>query len=187
MNEKEKDQLVELFEQLEGQFDLAEPTAGHQERFLEKLGAAQNGVAYTKPKGSSWWRPVMIAASVALVMGFFVGKSLFSSTPTLQDISPEMAETQVYFTSLIEVELTKVRSEAGPDTQLIVDDAMEQLEKMEADYLQLREELIANGDDRRLIHAMINNFQTRIDLLQNVLIQIDEVKLLKNQNHEDII
>ena len=51
----------------------------------------------------------------------------------------------------------------------------------------LKDDLIDSGKDNRVIHAMIQNFQQRIDLLNNVLTQIENIKTLKNQNHENNI
>ncbi len=180
------DNIEQLFKKLEGQFDLDAPTLGHQDRFLQKL-KGQQGFAEAPKKRANWWKPMMLAASIALLLGLYLGNVFFNNPTELEEISPQMAETQVYFTSLIEQELAKVKLEENQDTKVIVDDAMEQLEKLEDDYEELKTQLLENGDDSRLIHAMIQNFQNRIDLLQTVLIQIDEVKLLKNIQNENTI
>jgi hypothetical protein len=59
---------------------------------------------------------------------------------------------------------------------------MKRLERLEKDYENLKNQLIERGDDRRILHAMVNNFELRIQLLESVLIQIDEIKLFKNEN-----
>lgn len=186
----EYNKVDELFNKLQGQFDIDEPRLGHQERFLEKL-ASQNRLTIShntvQNKRSGWWKPMMFAASIALLLGLYLGNVFFNSATELEEVSPQMAETQVYFTSLIEQELAKVKLEENEDTAMIIEDAMTQLEKLEADYDIIRTQLIENGEDKRLIHAMIQNFQNRIDLLQTVLLQIDEVKLLKKINNENNI
>ena len=58
---------------------------------------------------------------------------------------------------------------------------MKQLERLEKDYESLKKQLIERGDDKRILHAMVTNFQLRIELLESVLIQIDEIKLFKNE------
>ena len=55
---------------------------------------------------------------------------------------------------------------------------MKQIETLENKYEQLKEDLSESGDDSRVIYAMISNFQNRIDLLQNVLQKIEEIKPL---------
>ena len=53
-------------------------------------------------------------------------------------------------------------------------------------YEKLKLDLTSSGEDKRVIYAMITNFQNRIDLLENVLEQIEEIKQLKNSNNENI-
>ena len=62
---------------------------------------------------------------------------------------------------------------------------MAQLKTLEADYEKLKTDLGKSGNDKRVIYAMINNFQTRIDILQNVLSGIEQIKELKTQNDEN--
>ena len=56
---------------------------------------------------------------------------------------------------------------------------------LEEDYEALRLDLTESGDDKRVIYAMITNFQNRIDLLQNVLEKIEEIKQLKQNSDEN--
>ncbi len=176
-----KDSIDELFDRLKGEFNTETPKINHQERFLEKLKGA-------KPikRKNNWWKPLSIAASVVLVVSLFVGKSL-TEKPELADISPQMEETQIYFTSLISQELEKIKGEENENTKKIIDDTLIQLQKIETDYKALKNELIKNGEDKRIIYAMITNLQTRIDLLKTVLEQIEEIKQLKNTSYENTI
>ena len=48
----------------------------------------------------------------------------------------------------------------------------------------MENDLLESGNDKRVIHAMIQNFQQRIDLLSEVLEQIENIKSLNNQNYE---
>ena len=53
--------------------------------------------------------------------------------------------------------------------------------------LRIREEQIKSFNDKRIVFAMIKNYQNRIEILQNVLLQIDEIKNLKTNNNESYI
>jgi uncharacterized protein YsxB (DUF464 family) len=182
----EKDDLKEVFEGLEGNFDLAEPEAGHKERFLEKLNKANQVVTLQKKK-RNWWRPLSIAASVAVLCLVAIG--VYTSRPTLDEqvaqISPEVSNTQVYFASLIEDQVKQLENESSPEAQKIISDTMIQLKKLEANYKQLETDLINGGNDKLILSAMITNFQTRIDLLREVINQIETIKNLKNYNDEN--
>lgn len=178
--------IEELFKELKGTFDLEEPREGHQERFLEKLSAAR-GVVHISSQRRNWWKPLSIAASFILLFG--LGIAFYTSQPTVEEqvaeISPEASQTHFYFANLIEEQVKELKEQSGPETQAMVDDALQQLEKLEADYDKLEKDLIEGGDSKLILSAMIMNFQTRIDLLQDVMNQIDNIKNINNYNDEN--
>ncbi len=182
----EKDDLKDVFKGLKGTFDNEEPKAGHSERFLEKLNNANQVVTLQKEK-NNWWRPLSIAASVAVLCLLAIG--VYDSRPTLDQqvakISPEVSNTQVYFASLIEDQVKLLENESSPEAQKIISDTMIQLKKLETNNKQLETDLINGGNDKLILSAMITNFQTRIDLLQDVINQIETIKNLKNYNDEN--
>jgi len=59
---------------------------------------------------------------------------------------------------------------------------MLQLQRLETGYQNLEQDLVNGGNSKLILSAMITNFQTRIDLLQDVIDQISTIKTLKNQN-----
>jgi len=181
-----EEKLENLFEQLEGFFDIEEPALGHQDRFQEKL--AQSGKVVTLGrKKISWWKPLSVAASIALL--FAIGFGVYNTQNTLDEnvaeISPEVSNTQFYFASLVEEQVKQLESENSPETKDIIDDTMIQLKKLESDYVKLENDLQNGGNGKMILSAMITNFQTRIDLLQDVLDQIETIKNLKNYNDEN--
>ena len=102
----------------------------------------------------------------------------------LASVSPELSETQDFFTVTIENELKKLNEERSPLTEQIINDALIQIQILEKDYQNLKTDLIESGQDQRVIYAMISNFQNRIDILNTVLEQIEDVKQLKNNTNE---
>ena len=182
----EKDDLKEVFKGLKGTFDTEEPKVGHQERFLEKLSNANQVVTLQKER-KNWWRPLSIAASVAVLCLIAIG--VYNPNPTIDQqvakISPEVSNSQVYFASLIEDQVKLLENESSPEAQKIISDTMIQLKKLETNYKQLETDLINGGNDKLILSAMITNFQTRIDLLQDVINQIETIKNLKNYNDEN--
>jgi len=63
---------------------------------------------------------------------------------------------------------------------------MVQLKKLENNYDLLEKEMIKGGNSKLILSAMITNFQTRIDLLQDVLDKIETIKKLKNYDDAKI-
>ena len=180
-----KDGIDELFERLQGEFDLGEPQGGHQGRFLAKLAGDQRSVSLNREK-IAWWKPLAIAASVAALA--LLALQVLRPAPTLEQqlvkMAPEVGRTEFYFASLIERQVKELEAEKSPSTARLVDDALAQLKRMEKDYGQLELDLVGGGDSKIIIHAMINNFQTRIDLLREVSLQIENIKNLNSQHDE---
>ncbi len=182
----EKEKLEQLFDDLQGSFDIASPEEGHQDRFLAKLNSSKGVVALPKRK-KSWWKPVSIAASAAILLALGIGlftKGL-SVAEQVAEISPEVSQSQFYFANLVAEQVRTLENESTPETKQIVDDTMKQLKRLEADYTQLEQNLLEGGNSKLLLSAMITNFQTRIDLLQDVLNRIETIKNLKNYDDEN--
>ncbi len=178
MNEDKN--LNDLFNRLEGQWDIHEPEAGHHRRFLDRLDD-------NRKKRSPLMLILPIAAAVLILLGLFtMYKSGIDNTNTqVAKISPQVKETQMYFASIIEKELAKVEKEKSPETEMLVRDALNQMEKLEKDYDKLTKELIEKGESKQLIYAMITNLQTRISFLEEVLTRIENIKKIKENYHEN--
>lgn len=188
MNDKELDGLLKDLD-----FDVAEPANGHYDRFLTKLKKENfpNPANSGKGKIRMLWSPIIAVAAGLLLIFTLAGSSLGSGLLTekgdLAGISPEMKETHQFYTNLIRTELEKVKAANTPETGAVVEDALVQMEKLDLDYEKLKKDLKKSGQDKRVIFAMINNLQQRIDLLNNVLEHIENIKELKNPTNENKI
>ena len=115
----------------------------------------------------------------------------YTSSPSINEqvveISPEISKTEFYFANLIEQEVNKLQSESSPETKKIIADTMIQLDKLEKNYKSIESDLINGGNSKLILSAMITNFQTRIDLLEDVLNQVEEIKNIKNTDNEKTI
>ncbi|HMB62905.1 MAG TPA: hypothetical protein VKN36_07520 [Eudoraea sp.] len=172
----QEENIEKLFSELSGSFDIEAPLPGHRERFLDKLKQS-DGVVVMERKKSSWWKPLSIAASFAILCT--IGFGLLNSNPTIEEqvakISPEASETQFYFASLIEQQVQELERKGTPDTQKMIDDTLLQMKKLESAYGNLEQDLLDGGNSKLILSAMITNFQTRIELLQEVMNKIDNI------------
>ena len=154
-----EDKLERLFGNLQGDFDFEEPQSGHQERFLEKLNQSK-GVVGIQKKKTVWLKPLSIAASIAFLC--LLGIQVFNAKPSIKEqvveIAPEVSQTEFYFASLIEEQVQLLKDEKSPETAKLVDDTLNQLDKLETDYQTLEQELINGGNSKIILNAMITNF-----------------------------
>jgi len=179
-----KDSIEKMFKSLEGDFDVYVTPIGHQKRFLDKLNEREK---VSKAK-RNWWKPLSIAASILILIA--AGALFFkqnTSKSDLASVSPEMQKTQFFFTSTINLELQTLKSFTSPEAKNIIADALIQLDNLEKKYEGLEKDLSESGNDQRVIYAMISNFQRRIELLQQVIEKIEEIKILKTNKHETTI
>jgi hypothetical protein len=179
-----KDNIETLFDRLQGEFDVFETPDGHQKRFMDRLQKKEQ----SSTSVVTWKKVISIAAVFAVIVS--LGSFIFNSdvkAADLASVSPEMEQTQSFFTTAINNEIQTLRSFTNPETEALINDALKQINILEEKYQKLMVDLVDSGYDQRVIYAMINNFQKRIDLLENVINTVKEIKNLNNQNNENTI
>ena len=170
-----EDKLNHFFS--EKDFDFQEPHAGHLDRFERKLN-------HSTKKNKTSWTWMSVAASIVLVVGFWLGSSHQKRQLDLADVSPKMEEVQTYFVSTIYQELQTLEKNRSLDTEKIIENALEELEELEDVYATFVKELNKNGKQIKVISAMIKNYQQRLSVLENTLKQIEQVKNLNLEKNE---
>ena len=103
-----KKSLEHKFKELENEFDVEVPEIGHFDRFQARLQGE------VKPR-RNYWKPLAIAASLLFLISF--SWPYFNTTSDLKDVSPQMGETQAYFTSVIDHELKELGKLESDDTK----------------------------------------------------------------------
>ena len=64
---------------------------------------------------------------------------------------------------------------------------LKELSDMDSIYTNLQDELEASPKDKRIINAMIEHYQLKVDVMNQILLQLEQIKnenLTKNENHE---
>lgn len=168
-------------------WDTEEPILGHEKRFLGKLEnrseVTSNG-AKLKAKKNRF--PLSLVASVVFILGSITTFFIINQKTTVQ-LSPETQQTQDYFSSVMEKELTELKSKENPKNKKIIEDALIQLDVLEKDYNLLKSEIAKNGENKQIIHALLTNMQTRISFIQSVMEEIDNINQLKMNRNENTL
>jgi hypothetical protein len=162
-----EDKLQQFFS--ENEFDFKTPNTGHLERFERRLNTPKQ---YKKAS----WRWLSVAASVVLILGFWLGSKHQKRAFDLADISPKMEEAQNYFRSTIQQEIKTLEKNRSLETEKIIEIALNELEELEDNYKNFVRELSRNGKQKRVIGAMIKNYQRRLTILERTLEQINRIK-----------
>tara|TARA_R110000868_G_scaffold219385_6_gene470380 strand:- start:588 stop:1139 length:552 start_codon:yes stop_codon:yes gene_type:complete len=177
-----KNNIDNLFKNLENTFDVDVPETGHETRFLNKLKNENKQPLKIVKTKTNFWKPFIgIAASIALIFSVFIFTSKTDNTTDLASISPEMAKTESLFTATLSKELENLDSEDMPEYQELIVDVLFQIKVLEEDYNQLIFGLKEEPNNELILSAMILNFQNRIDVLQDTK---DKIEALKNSNNK---
>jgi hypothetical protein len=163
---KENDDLDQLFEKFENQWDVKRMNADHQVDFLNKLNKRQ-----PKKKNHAVWA---IAASIVVLLGISLFYNNTEKPTEFKFASKETQRTDSIFSILIDNELVKLKEKSSPENEQIINDALKQMKVFDADYAKIIKEVQKNGENKQIIYAMISNLQTRISFLQTVLQRIEE-------------
>lgn len=175
VNEK----LDELFENLENQWDIHELDAQHSNRFSQKLAL--------KKRKRNFGRFYAIAASVVVLLGITLFYPKADTHKELKFASKETKQTDSIFTVLIEHQLDQIKAKKSPENEKIINDALKEMKILDNDYEKIKHELEVNGECKPIIYAMINNLQTRISFLQNVLQHLEQTEKIKKLKDEKTI
>lgn len=130
-----------------------------------------------RPKGRVVWMKRLRAAAAVLLLltaGGAMGAYLTNqnkAVDSLSDISPEHAEMERYFSTQVEEKLAKLAS-YHQDGIVKAD-----LEELDQAYEQLKKDLetAPTGADEKIIQAMIETYQTKINILEQVLEKVERV------------
>tara|TARA_R110002126_G_scaffold277373_3_gene423223 strand:- start:6428 stop:6952 length:525 start_codon:yes stop_codon:yes gene_type:complete len=162
-----EDKLHHFFS--ENDFDFQEPHSGHLARFERKLN-------HPRQIKKTSWKWLSVAASVVLIVGFWLGSTHQKQQMELADVSPKMQEVQNYFVATIQNELKTIESNRSLETETIIEVALDELEELEEEYTLFLTELNVTRNQAKIINAMIKNYQQRLQILENVLQQITQIK-----------
>ncbi len=162
-------------------FEDAEPSSGHFDAFNRKL---EIRFMKTAPKRSIV--PYLLKAAVVTLLVTL--SSLYtwdhfirpeSSRMTLGQVSPQYKEVENYYihqVNVMEGEIVNIDMKANPkQTEML----MNEVRSMDSVYVSLQKELKANPNDERIINAMIEHYQTKLEVMTYI---VNQLKAIRNDN-----
>ena len=188
------DKLKQFIAENEEHFDTA-PKAGHFDRFKALQAAQQKEVKPIVSKPSMIPMFMKIAAVTVLVFGigwmmFNLGKMQGAQEFTSnEDVAPaysdELKEAEFFFTEQVNLKKKEVLAFSSPDN-VDTKQIMLELEKLELQYIDLKEELAINQSNAQIINAMIENYRMRLSVLERLLEQLKKSNTIKQKHHDEI-
>jgi hypothetical protein len=154
--------------------DGAEPPEGHSDRFLEKLSALheQEGPRLKRSR----FNYVRIAAVAAVLVGLSMIVYLFDpagipSQATAGALPQEIRDAKIYYENLAEEKLEKINECAAntSEASYIQKTAQEQINLIDSNTVKLEAELQKDQNNKHLINALVRNYKTKADLMNDIL------------------
>jgi len=101
---------------------------------------------------------------------------------SLSDVSPQYREVENYYAhqvNLMESELSSIDINGNASQKKML---LGELRSMDSVYVQLQKDLKANPSDERIINAMIEHYQTKVEVMSYI---VDQLKAIRNENLND--
>lgn len=177
---EERDDIEKLVLDNLGGLDGAEPSEGHFARFGEKL---KNQEATRKINFGIIWRVAAIVVFVFLAVNqamiYFSPKE--EKITTLGSVSNEYREVEFYYTSSINDGLAQWDNfyKSGlltEDDKKMMDNELNELDQV---WAGLKDDLKANPTDERVINAMLEYYQNKLNVITLIIEKLREVKSQK--------
>lgn len=160
--------LENFIKQERDSFDEEPMPLGHENRFLMKLEKSK----HDNESRIRFWR-VAAAIIVLLVAGGSLLLPRFNSPADVQygsmalsDVSSDMADIELYYTSRLEEKYEGLQELSETDVQ--VKSLFSELASLNDEYENLEKELYRSGTSDRVILAMIENFRLRLKIVERL-------------------
>jgi len=162
-------------------------SANHRNKFQDRL--LQEVHHQPKKRNYRW---LQVAASVVLLVSLVINflpkekdaSPLVTERPviTLGNLSPEFKSIEDYYTNSINYEISNL--DVNENNKEILDGYLAKIGELTSEYKSLTTELNTKGVNDEIINALINNLQLRLQLLQRLKKQLNDLKKLNSTQNE---
>ena len=159
-----------------------EPSEGHLERFSIKLEIRSQSRANRRSIVPYLLRAAVVTLLVTLsslwTWDHFIRPG--SSRMTLGQVSPQYKEVENYYlhqVNMMEGEIVNVDMKNNPEQKELL---IKEMKGMDSVYVSLQKELKANPNDERIINAMIEHYQTKLEIMTYI---VNQLKTIRNDNN----
>lgn len=179
-------ELRERFKKERSRIDQHDLSKGHKARFLEKLARQEERKVFPL------WK--VAAASIAILLSglvywFYPSGSAIDRQEAEQidqnaDDALPIDDASFYYEQAIDQQFTTIEEFYGDeDGKALIDQTKLLIKELQEEYRSLEAELAKSGDEKIVI-AMIENYQQRIELLEELIQKLNYIKQIKSESNE---
>jgi len=180
------DKLDKLIQEHREAFD-EEPREDHLLRFEKKLDQY-----HTRRKIAAKGWPFLKIASLLIIIllsvNLFIHLVPNNTEKKEQQVAfNEMDETANFYTVKINNGISQLKKMAdqGIGSEQELNQVKKELNEMDLLYQELQHEYSKNPDDERVVNAMIEYYRTKLDIINKIKTDLENLKSLKNRNNEN--
>jgi hypothetical protein len=178
--------LDKIFREQPDAFEV-EPMDGHFMRFETKLDSYH---AKQKKRLPGWTFLkiasviIIVLLSANLAIQLLPGKKAAKQQMT---VNSEMNETAQFYNTRINSGIYQLQKMAdrGIGSELELNQVKKELDEMDRLHQDLQKEFSKNPNDERIINAMIEYYQTKLDIINTIKSDLENVKSIKNNKNEN--
>jgi hypothetical protein len=137
----------------------------------------QQAKTHVQPMRRLWLKPLLRVAAVAVVLlvaGIFTIRQWQPASNAMASTwadYPELQQAEAYFQPMI---VAKVQRLEQIGDKALTAALLQDLALLEQDYETLAKDLHDNADNQQLIKAMVENYRSRLQLLERILNEIEQ-------------
>ena len=162
------DQFEKFLIENRSSFDDAEPSDGVWDAIDERL----------ETKKSNFHIVWKVAAVLFLISTAVLLVDRASSNTAGPELSQEFVAAEDYYVTMINQRKQLIKESLTPEQEL---EFLVEINQLDAMYLELKKTYQSNASNERVVDAMINNLQLRLDILNR---QLEILKTIKDQEDE---
>jgi len=173
--------LEKYIMEIRDQIDTDEPGPGHVKRFSSKLKKDRQPA-----RKVNFRHALQVAASIAIIVASGVviiksskGSDKIASSPAYK----EFRETEDYYVQQVDAryeDIAAIPFESPMEKELL----LEELSDMDLYYQDLLRELNANPGDERVLNALIQHYQLKLQVMDQIIKQLKDLKNTNNTQNE---
>ncbi len=191
-----KDLLENFIRNNKEDFDTLEPSGDLWNRIAvnsqEKQSSSNEKITRKISIGHFKWI-ARVAAAVLIFIGSYYFHDFRSRNNQIADQSTQeivnsqlystLMEAEFYYTAQIGKEKERLYQLTAGNS-LVREEIQNELKELDEEFRELKEDLKDNADNEDIIAAMIQNYRLKLRILQDMMLQLQEDKKVKNTNDE---
>jgi hypothetical protein len=162
-------------------FEEAEPSGGHFKRFERKL-EVRFGTGTIKRSILPYILKAAVVTLLVTLSSLWTWDNFIRpdrNRMALGDVSPQYREVENYYIHQVNLMENELSSITLSYDQAHNEMLKEEMNSMDSVYIQLQKDLKANPNDERIINAMIEHYQTKVEVMSYI---VNQLKELRNEN-----